>query len=1283
MPNYDNLTSIARDAILQINDFKQAQTILENVPNAIFEDVSLIALSYYAEAVKYMMTFSNAMQKLYCIAQLERITVSICRDTLLRNLSEDKKQYTQDELYGIIDVLTDIASVYFDQSELDTAMNIQKTIDLLKEYQSHPDAPELDDSFFDLVNTYIAKYEFNNAIDRLLKAMNAREQKFGQESAETASVYFRLAEVYHKMGKYNEAVDDYELALDIQKNILGLRHPNTATTYNELAGVFLDMREYDKAWDHFNKALHIREEVLGKEHPDTAETYNDIGALCIFKGDLPLALNYIEKARTILEKILGKDHPNTAQTYNNIALVYDVMGDYNKALEYYKKVIPVFETVHGSEHPETAIAYSNIAGVYRTMGDYDKALEYYHKALSIRETVLGTEHLDTSKTYNNIALVFNAKGDYNKALEYYHKALSIREIVLGTEHPDTGKAYNNIALVFNAKGDYDKALEYNLKALAIQKKVLGTEHPDTATTYSNIAVVYRIKGDYDKALEYNKKAMKIREKVLGTEHLDTATTYSNIAVIYRIKGDNDKALEYNKKALTIQKKVLGAEIPDSIAERSNIIIDSTNIISKNIDEKFDELISFISKLSPMKQTQVRSDNAEYLDLFNASLFLDCDNPDITLKTTFIPPLVKNGAQTAEKCIIEWYLSNQTPCMILYGEAGTGKSTLVASIISKACENDNATDNPDCASVLAVALRDHCNLFDGLSNGYSARDIIYQLFGAKTKTDLIGKLLILDGLDELTVLNAGFSSKEAELFINSIVSSCKELRILITSREGYFSLHNLSHTIKQERLCWKEVQVKNWCELYGSKNPLRSNWCTRFPEEYFNLPRDQEDDLRYEIFCIPFILYLCCNSEVDICESKSIGKIYDQVFRRILTHAHENNLIGQDRFLSSPSDAQRQIVYWQYTKEIAYQMFLRDTLDLSDACDLNNERRIGFENAKNRVRKVLADNYGIQLMEADLNTKVFLSVFRFASSSGKAGISFVHKTVYEYFTAVKLYEDYFAKFNKSYFRSTTIKEAAEDVMKTAIAAFRYKAIPLDIFDYLCEMREAPFSDPKGEGFDYDHFEEAFVYAIENGVLDKLTWETPTQEYFYRSSSERNMNPINMQIGRAFNALICFVTGHGFRNHTNTKFHMQIRQILVQSDQYVNMYNWDLRKVDLRGANLRNADLRGADLRDANLRDADLRDADLRGANLSCACLKDANLTSANLSHSNLTSADLCGAYLKFTDLRLVNLRNANLRDSELRGAYLSGAVYGNDSNNLTLFPDDFDPSDSKYGMIEFT
>lgn len=134
-----------------------------------------------------------------------------------------------------------------------------------------------------------------------------------------------------------------------------------------------------------------------------------------------------------------------------------------------------------------------------------------------------------------------------------------------------------------------------------------------------------------------------------------------------------------------------------------------------------------------------------------------------------------------------------------------------------------------------------------------------------------------------------------------------------------------------------------------------------------------------------------------------------------------------------ADKEANMTAWQFTKELAYQMFLLDTLDLVDDNRSEDKHAVGFRNAQKRTKDILKEEYKIE--NPDLELKKELAVCPFARENKKSGITFAHKTVYEYFTAVKLYEDYFARFDSDYFKDKDKDTAAMEVMESFIEAFR--------------------------------------------------------------------------------------------------------------------------------------------------------------------------------------------------------------------------------------------------------
>ena len=260
-------------------------------------------------------------------------------------------------------------------------------------------------------------------------------------------------------------------------------------------------------------------------------------------------------------------------------------------------------------------------------------------------------------------------------------------------------------------------------------------------------------------------------------------------------------------------------------------------------------------------------------------------------------------------------------------------------------------------------------------------------------------------------------------------------------------------IDVEHIKWFEDEMLDWCDGYSSKrnDTTVTEWCNNFKNNYNSLDKE-----RKEIFFTPIILYICCHENVDVLQDSTIVEIYDKAFRNIVTKEYENVELQQETGLSAVDGA---VVMWQLIKELAYQMYLNDKLDSGAGTEL-------IQKAKNRVKAIKED---ISLTDETLSKmlKKLPTIFHFATENNDGGYEFAHKTVAEYFTAVKLYEDYFAQYNKDYLSQyendyftkydkdyldeTKLKEKEKEEIKEKVAelwqsfveVFRYKELPEDI------------------------------------------------------------------------------------------------------------------------------------------------------------------------------------------------------------------------------------------------
>ena len=103
------------------------------------------------------------------------------------------------------------------------------------------------------------------------------------------------------------------------------------------------------------------------------------------------------------------------------------------------------------------------------------------------------------------------------------------------------------------------------------------------------------------------------------------------------------------------------------------------------------------------------------------------------------------------------------------------------------------------------------------------------------------------------------------------------------------------------------------------------------------------------------------------------------------------------------------------------------------------------------------------------TERYYAVFHFVSKNME-GIEFAHKTVGEYFTAVKLYEDYFANT-----LTDMSDESIENMWKNIFQAFRYKKIPVDIMQYFFELVKSRKTTYKyiGDVKSYSEWRDCFI------------------------------------------------------------------------------------------------------------------------------------------------------------------------------------------------------------------
>ncbi len=628
------------------------------------------------------------------------------------------------------------------------------------------------------------------------------------------------------------------------------------------------------------------------------------------------------------------------------------------------------------------------------------------------------------------------------------------------------------------------------------------------------------------------------------------------------------------------------------------IYNELSAMRSEVSDQFNKMATAPASNTEPKEVPLKHNNPTYEYKFTDPFFLEEEMPEdegiCSLNNVFVEPvLMKNPALTLEKKLEYWSADydrtsgerkdSMYSVFLLYGKAGVGKSSYTAKIISKKLFGKNW---------MALELRSCADRLQSGSAWKSVKDIL----GPKRDDAYKDSILILDGLDEVCVLYPGFDGKG---FIENLRAETalkpNNIKILITSREGYFGDITQKDNLLTDTIQWTEEQVGDWCKAYCDKHPSRNTWAKRFMKDYRKLP---EKDKRREIFCIPIILYLCCVREINIGNERSVVAIYEKAFRTVTKHEHHP---PTDTGMQE-DDERTFALNWQYTKELAYRIFLNgksptvlENVDMQKAKDYTKELEYQKSKSSGVLENDDTQDAKDRFMKAcDAVLERYFTLFHFASEKkheGKLkGMEFAHKTVTDYFAAVKLYEDYFEKiFDEA--------DPVKALWKGLWRAFRYKTMPRDIMQYLVQIIQ------NRQGENINTYCRQFFDCYYEGVKKQTIWQLlDVSEYI----CEMEYALLPQQVGLVFRNLtyLLWYLNYGYYQIDPDAAYTAGVSTFFQHGVKMDIccFNWK----GLCGADLRAADLRGADLSYAVLSGANLRGADLRGANLRGVNLCDADL-----------------------------------------------------------------------------
>lgn len=458
--------------------------------------------------------------------------------------------------------------------------------------------------------------------------------------------------------------------------------------------------------------------------------------------------------------------------------------------------------------------------------------------------------------------------------------------------------------------------------------------------------------------------------------------YSNMEEKYENNISNiTVGQEYNKFI-----EVLCYEIQkeDSLYKTINLIIQEKQISGIELIKKdLDILTQVVMEENKLNSKLIKNRTSEYADKWFENMFLnDFEQRDesagknIKLKDVYMKKYLphyiwKNNRRKSldlDRLLDEYVCNHEKNKMLLIlGQPGVGKSTLITWIINNLVENKE--------QVLVYQFASDLKDIEWNNVEYLVSEILKRI--SLSYRDLDDKTLIIDGFDEIDI-----SNRRCEILNHLYQKIVKEngiscFTLIITCRENYihsFDDIQCNYIVLEP---WNEQQIQNFCVTYQEKSNQKISANT-----IQNILKNKD------ILGIPLILYMVLALNISIEKKGNIVEIYDRIFSLnkggIYDRCIGNKSFGNNHRISKIKEQIHEI-----SREISIWMF-------------ENEPEEAVIPSKEYIKICENTMQEDQDHKQDFLIGNYFKLVRHCEGSVSSSLYFIHRSVYEYFVAETIY-----------------------------------------------------------------------------------------------------------------------------------------------------------------------------------------------------------------------------------------------------------------------------------------
>lgn len=665
-----------------------------------------------------------------------------------------------------------------------------------------------------------------------------------------------------------------------------------------------------------------------------------------------------------------------------------------------------------------------------------------------------------------------------------------------------------------------------------------------------------------------------------------------------------------------------------------------------LNRKIDEKISINNNEDILQNKEpVKSRTQEYAEKWDANMFLnDFDEWDenagvnVKLSDVYIDehlPHFLYEHNENESDNLDSFLSkhikktNENKMLLVLGQPGIGKSTLITWITVNFADRIN--------DILVYRFASDLGNTDW-NNGRISNRVLEEL--GLNHSDLNGKILILDGFDEVSIETNRRKDILDSLYGDWIYNkTIGNFSLIITCRENYvpqFAVLKCKYITLQP---WDEIQIKNFCNIFQDKTKNNISKITR--EKLLE---------NKEILGIPLILYMVLALNISIEKEGSIVDVYDKIFS--LEGGIYDRCIDNKMFEDKHRIAEIKMQVHQISREIAIWMFENNS----------DQAYIPQEEYQKICNNVIQEQQKNQEIEQDFLIGNFFKLVKHCEGGETEELYFVHRSIYEYFVAETIYRS---------IENAMIElsiASQEELARNIAIYLKQGCVNYFIAEYLqykILKLYSKLNEEKQKRF-YQWWENAVYLMMENGMF----YYTEKGVSFFKNIIAAECRCF-LNLLEILRLLMCIDNRkYIMENAKGELVEKYIKCCCIEykrfsNDKIMDLSKMFLQKVNLKGiqlkgiclnqVNLERTDLVNADLSKLALLKADLAYADLRGANLEDAALIEADLRGADLTRANLYGAKLDAAKLVGADLKKADLRGIDLTEAYIEEVYLNGAL----------------------------